>query len=497
MEHSDGQNAGSIVDRGKARSGANRGLHLAQVVFVLFCAETLFSLPYRSVYLLRQSASQAWIAALFVLVMICACFAFRQPVLRALGSLLSAPSIGNKAWLSFWLIFGLALRLAWALRFPVTLKSDNLIYFDVAAKMAHGQSIVSVFNPPGLSLFLAPFFMVVGTHTWVPLLCALLLFIATYLLTYALAARIQGSLAARIATMLVAIWPSYFTLVGVNSKETLLAALVPATLYFYLKACDPKVGLKEAHIHWGYVIAAGICMGFAALTQPGYLLFPCVLFGFEMLRDRGLLKAAVRITVFSIAMLASIAPWTIRNYLVFHRTVLISTNGGSVFYRANNPNANAQYEPENAAPLSKDEFEADKQGYKMAEDWIVHNPGAFAVLMVRKQVVFLGDDAVGVFETLKFHIDHPVPLYAPAKAISNLFWLVLWTVLFFGFPLLFKPGNWRLWYGLLFLPFLYQWAIDSVFESGPRHHVPYVALLAVLAGMVLSSTAQQKLHSNE
>jgi hypothetical protein len=238
-------------------------------------------------------------------------------------------------------------------------------------------------------------------------------------------------------------------------------------------------------------------MGFAALTQPGYLLFPCVLFGFEMLRDRGLLKAAVRITVFSIAMLASIAPWTIRNYLVFHRTVLISTNGGSVFYRANNPNANAQYEPENAAPLSKDEFEADKQGYKMAEDWIVHNPGAFAVLMVRKQVVFLGDDAVGVFETLKFHIDHPVPLYAPAKAISNLFWLVLWTVLFFGFPLLFKPGNWRLWYGLLFLPFLYQWAIDSVFESGPRHHVPYVALLAVLAGMVLSSTARQKLHSNE
>jgi len=230
-------------------------------------------------------------------------------------------------------------------------------------------------------------------------------------------------------------------------------------------------------------------MGFAALTQPGYLLFPSVLIGFELLRARRLLKAAARVTVFSIAMLSIITPWTVRNYIVFHRIVLISTNGGSVFYRANNSNANAQYEPESEASLPKDEFEADKLGYKMGEDWIVHNPKAFAVLMIRKQVVFLGDDALGAFETFKFHIDHPSPLYAPAKAISNLFWLVLWSVMFLGFPLLFKLENWRLWYGILFLPFLYQWAIDSVFESGPRHHVPYAALIAVLVGMVLSSAA--------
>jgi len=57
---------------------------------------------------------------------------------------------------------------------------------------------------------------------------------------------------------------------------------------------------------------------------------------------------------------------------------------------------------------------------------------------------------------------------------------------------LFKLSNWRLWFGFLFLPLAYQWAIDSVFESGPRHHVPYVALIAVLVGMVLASAAQLK-----
>jgi 4-amino-4-deoxy-L-arabinose transferase-like glycosyltransferase len=490
MEDLDRRNMISPVHNEESRNGEKETSRLAQAVFVLLCAETLFSVPYRSIYLLRHSIYQAWITAICVLAAIGVCFAFRQPVLRALGRMLSSPSKGNKAWLSFWLIFGLALRLAWALRFPIPLQSDNLIFFDVAAKMAHGQSMGSVFNPPGLSLFLAPFFMVFGAHQWVTLLCALLLFVATYLLTYALASRIQGGLAARIAPMLVAVWPGYFPLAGVNSKETLLAALVPATLFLYLKAFDPGAGPHGARIHWGYVIAAGLCMGFAALTQPGYLLFPAVLFSFEMLRAKGWRRATGRTAVFTIAMLAAILPWTFRNYLVFHRVVLISTNGGSVFYRANNADANAQYEPENEAPLPKDEFEADKMGYKLADDWIEHHPGAFAVLMVRKQVVFLGDDALGSFATLKYGRNSSVAFYAIAKAVSNLFWLALWAVLFFGFPLLFKMDNWRLWFGLLFLPLLYQWVIDSVFESGPRHHVPYVALIAVLVGMVLGLAVQ-------
>ena len=39
------------------------------------------------------------------------------------------------------------------------------------------------------------------------------------------------------------------------------------------------------------------------------------------------------------AMLLAILPWTMRNKLVLHHFVLVSTNGGSIFYRANNPKA--------------------------------------------------------------------------------------------------------------------------------------------------------------
>jgi hypothetical protein len=304
--------------------------------------------------------------------------------------------------------------------------------------------------------------------------------------------------------MLVAIWPGYFTLAGINCKESFLAVLMPAALLLYLKASDyrsvrafglgplsyPASSPEGPRFRWSFVIAAGVCMGFAALTQPGYLLFPAVVFGFEMLRAKGLLRATGRTMVFSIAMLAAVLPWTYRNYLVFHRTVLISTNGGSVFYRANNPLADANYSAEGEVPLPKDEFAADQLGYRLADDWIVHHPGDFAALIVRKQIVFWGDDALGAYETLKRGLNPSVALYASVKGISNLYWLALWTVLFLGFPLLFKLSNWRLWFGFLFLPLAYQWAIDSVFESGPRHHVPHVALIAVLVAMVLSSAVQ-------
>jgi hypothetical protein len=39
---------------------------------------------------------------------------------------------------------------------------------------------------------------------------------------------------------------------------------------------------------------------------------------------------------------------------------------------------------------------------------------------------------------------------------------------------------------LFLLTILYFWAIDSVFESGARHHLPLVGLLAILA----ASTAE-------
>ena len=458
-------------------------LALAQVAAYGLAAETIFSVPYRSIYLARHSAGLAWMAALVVGSVVLLLYRYRTRVLRALAAVVRpTDNTTDTPWILGWLAVGVLLRLTWAGLHPLALKSDGLAYFNGARELAETHSISGAFWPPGFSLLLAPFVMVLGPERWVAVLVALLLFIATALVTYRLGLALGERPTARLSIVFVALWPCHITLVGVNSKETLLAMLIPAAMLLYLHATRAGSGFG-----WWHAALAGAVIGFAALTQPAFLLFPAVILVFELIRGSSLMASVSRTAVVVIAMAMTLLPWTMRNYRQYHRLVLISTNGGSVFYRANNPKANASYSAEGEESLPSDEFAADKEGYSAAETWIEHHPGAFTVLMVRKQVVYLGDDGIGVYESMK-RDQHPRPIvYAAAKAISNLVWLVAWIVVLFGLASLFGLRQWPLWFGLCVLPQIYQLAIDSVFESGSRHHLGYVPLLSVLVALALVS----------
>lgn len=462
----------------------------AKFCFALFACEAIFSVCYRSVYLVRHSASLSFFAGAFVLAIVFAGGLVRTPLLASLGRVSQLPLISDRKWFGFWLLVGIALRLVWILRFPVPLMSDHLAYFQGAAEMSQGHTGLGAFWPPGFSLFLAPFFMALGTHIWVAHVCAILLFIAGYVLTYHLALEFGGQPISRIATPLVSVWPGYFTVAAINCKEAFLLVLVTASMLCYLKATSLMRADRDVRrVRWSMLFVSGACMGAAALTQPAFMLFPGVIALVELLARHGLVRTFVRTVVFSVAVILVILPWTYRNYTIFHRLVLISTNGGSVLYRANNPLANAAYAAEGETVLPKDDFDADKVGYKLAENWIAQHPFAFAGLAVRKQVVFLGDDALGPYESLKRGHDESSHLYTASKGVSNLFWLLLWVILLYGTPVLFRLRRWQSWFGVLFLPLVYQWAIDSIFESGSRHHVPFLGLLSILVALVLT-------HSN-
>jgi 4-amino-4-deoxy-L-arabinose transferase-like glycosyltransferase len=454
----------------------------AQFAYLVICLETIFSVPYWSVWLATHSDRAAWAAAFCVMVVVGICFKFRRPILNNIRRVLSLPSIGNKQWNALWLAIGLGLRLGWILRFPTAIRSDHLAYFNDAAQMANWHTPTGTYWPPGFSLFLAPFFMVFGAHPWVAHLASLFLFVAIYFLTYFLAEQIQGGLTARIAPALIALWPCEIMLTGINCKETFLAAIIPACLLLYLKASG------RSSFRWSLVIAAGLCMGLTALSQPGYILFPSVIFAFEIVRRTGVLTAIGRTAIFTLAMLVAISPWTYRNYLVLHQFVLISTNGGAVFYAANSPSADPFVAPEtDVASLPKDELASNRIGYQAGEQWIEQHPIAFTILMLKKQIVTVGDDGSGAYETLKREHKPSALLYASAKGVSNLYWLALWAILLLGIPRVFELANWRLWYGLLFLPVAYQWVIDSIFVSGSRHHLPYISLIAVMVGIAITS----------
>ena len=82
--------------------------------------------------------------------------------------------------------------------------------------------------------------------------------------------------------------------------------------------------------------------------------------------------------------LAIVSPWTIRNYLTFHRFILVSANSGMNLFEGNNPVATGEFS-ENpptdesrrdfAAILdyskSHDQIEVDQYRLKLSEEWIL------------------------------------------------------------------------------------------------------------------------------
>jgi 4-amino-4-deoxy-L-arabinose transferase-like glycosyltransferase len=465
---------------------------IAAYVFLALILEVLFSVPYRTVYLVTHSARRSWIVAILGLLFCGAVFRMRHRIYAAVdGAAKRLP--GGMQSAAVTLAVGLVLRLMWVLRFHPPLASDGAGYFTEATNLAQRHFYDGTFWPPGFPLFLSPFLAVLGAHLWVAVFVGMLLFVVTTLITRRVARQITGSDgAAALAGWVLAVWPGYIAFVGVNSKEALISCMFAAMMGL-LYGSRAWIGRRL----WLATAGVGVLCGLAALTQPGLMLLSVAILLAEFLLTRRIGPTVLRTAVATVAMICAILPWTVRNYVAYGRIIPISSNGGSVFYRANNPNANASYSAEGEVVLPKDTIAADREGYAMAKAWIMHHPLAFATLAIRKQVVFWGDDGDGVYEGLKRNQSPSVLLYSGIKLVTSLYWFGLWLALLCFFKPLTRALDWPAWFAVAFLPLAYQWAIDSVFESGSRHHLAQISCMAVLIACAFTATQRRGSAANQ
>ena len=401
--------------------------------------------------------------------------------LRAVGVRLAA--IPRRRWLLLLIVAGIAARIAWTVLFPAPFTSDGKSYYELAERLAQGLTYQTPQGewaawPPGYPFILLAFFQIGGIGPWAVTAANLLLFVGTLLVVHALASRLAGEAAARIATLLIAVWPNLIASAGVANKEGVIVFLLPAALLVYLVAGSSRSPALRAAGR----LAAGLVLGYSTLTQPAVMLVVWAFPIWELLLRVPLPRIAGRFALVLLGMAVVILPWSARNQRVLGDFVLISTNGGSVFYRANNPLATGGWIKHGERPLTGyDELTQDRLGYQWGKEWIRENPGAFLKLAVRKQILFLGDDAMGIYDGLKRGLGIDGPLYAGVKLVANAYWWGVWALILLA--LLVRPGWTRHPLALLFaLVVLYFWGIDSVFESGARHHLPLVGILAVMAG---------------
>lgn len=389
---------------------------------------------------------------------------------------------GEQRWIAMIIVAGVALRLAWVLAFPSVATSDGAVYLRLATQLVNGEPFLSNGNraywPPGYPLFLVPWVALPITPKAAVVVSNLVLYALTIPVVMRLGRRAGGEGAGRLATFLLAVWPSYFANAGTPEKENVLIFLLPFALLLYLQ--ERPDGTRPIY----FPLAAGIALGLATLVQPSVLLFWTVFLCYELLSARWFASIVLRLGLLLVGMAIAIAPWTIRNYLVLHEPVLISTNGGDNFYRANNPLATGDFTPRGEVILQGDEVSRSKQGFQLGRQWIVSHPGDFFALVLAKQTLFLGDDSTGIYNSLRIGGGAGPKAYFAVKALANTLWYLLWVTILVAlwrertrFPS--SPLE-----ATIALGYSYFFVLHSLFESSSKYHFPVVAFLAVLFSIV-------------
>lgn len=479
-------------------SGSNRGPWLTIIggnwldnVLILLAVLTWFAVPMRTLALLTDWAKGT---SIVISVIATAAFAFFSlSLVRYVPGWLTILR-GGLQRLPVWPIvtLGLLLRLAWILAFPATPGSDGATYLSLARQLASGGEFETsgtfAYWPPGYPLVLSAWMSVFGTSKASWLFANMLLYIAAIVGVVKLTEALGGPLASRLAAILFALWPNLIAHVATPEKEMLVVPALLWACYFLVRAIN---GYRPI---W-HLFSAGILMGINVLVQPSLQFLIPVLVVLSLVTMRMSLRGVIASLCLILGAAVVVLPWTIRNQQIFQEFVLVSTNGGSNLYRANNPLATGGYTKRGEVDLSDlSEVDQDKAYKQLGLDWIKGNPAQFAVLAFEKQIRFMGDDSGGVYNTLKVGKGSERPVtFIFLKGLANAWWLASWCVLVAFIRL--RKHNGVPMPALARLPvwlWLYLFAIHTVFESAGKYHVPVLWVLPVLIGLFAFAQTEEQ-----
>ncbi len=389
----------------------------------------------------------------------------------------------NHWWVGVFLL-ALALRMCYAflaeqvdpfLRADV-LHGDAASYDRIARNLLAGHGFgeqpaaLTTFWPPLYPLFLAGLYRMCGYH----LLAARVvqaLFGAVAVVSATLA--VDSATDRRVAML---------TGLGMASYPPLIyfgAWLIAEALYLFLLTLFLLLAARlQAQPTYRGFAALGLLLGLSALAKPAALLLVplVVLWVWIALPPRQEGTRLIQCLLLVALTLATILPWTARNYFVLGEFVLVSTNGGYTFYGANNPQAFGGHHegfPPSLPGLTQ--AQAEREYYRRGVAWILQRPAGFGMLVLRKLTRLFSPLSVASSER-----DYPLPGAGLLKAIYT------------GFLVLALAGalRWRRrWRDMaIFYALMVHVVLGAVLFYGDlRYTLPMVPALVAFASLALVS----------
>jgi 4-amino-4-deoxy-L-arabinose transferase-like glycosyltransferase len=198
----------------------------------------------------------------------------------------------------------------------------------------HGQPLPSAFMPPAYAYFLAGMFRIFGDGTVQAFLVSQLLHAAMGVLLVYLVYRIAQIFWSRelalLSALLAAFYPPFVYMCTRMANISFYLTINVAVFYFislYLFV-RPRTG---------YLVAAGLLSGLLVLFRAETLSLGGIVAVLVLYK---LHRAFRDVVVFLWLALAVIAPWTVRNYLVFRRFIPTTTAMPIVLWYGHNSQSN-------------------------------------------------------------------------------------------------------------------------------------------------------------
>jgi 4-amino-4-deoxy-L-arabinose transferase-like glycosyltransferase len=207
--------------------------------------------------------------------------------------------------------------------------ADEVVYDEIGwhlAETGHFQS-TAYFASPVLPTFLAIVYRVFGHDYRAARICQALLSGVLVLAMFWLADVFFGRKTAYLTALGIALYPPFIYLSGVFYAEHTYMLLMAVTL------CSLAQWQQRRRASW--LIVAGILMGLTALCRPVFLVFFPFAAAYVWWRAPRKSKLRCSLSVCVVAA-ATIAPWTLRNAVVFKQFVPISTGLGTQLWLGNN-----------------------------------------------------------------------------------------------------------------------------------------------------------------
>ena len=318
----------------------------------------------------------------------------------------------EKRWLLLILAVGALLRLAMAFYLgdhvePTPAAYDQIFYHDVAQSLLAGKGfsfsqppwpfiqpgVQTAFVPFLYELFLAAVYFLFGSHPLAARIVQALICSLMPLQVYGLARRILAQPPA---------WEKRAEPVALAA-----AAITAGYAYFvYYSATLMTEGLYLAAVVWSLSLtldlaarpslrrwaAWGLAAGLTTLLRQVFMPMAVLLFLFV------LFKAGRRVRLAHVAAAAAVAaalilPWTVRNYLVFDRFLLLNSQAGQVLWNANHPDLGTHFDEAAMFPIPADlqganEVDLSNELMRRARHNIAADPGRFALLSLDRLGIF-------------------------------------------------------------------------------------------------------------